>query len=525
MALAKKGARLIIDLIKRYPSTIALFGFVSGVASFFLVEREQEKFAQMLSLLMLASWIWLTLENLLHKGVSHWFGIKLPEPILKFATQLVHQESLFFVIPFFFITTTWNSGQLIFTSLLITAACISIVDPLYYGWLATKRWLYFIFHGVTLFAVLLTALPIIFYIPTPQSYLWSLGIAVLLSFLNVVRELPFNWWRRIIAALLLIAVAGGVGVMARPWVPPATLWLTKVAVTDEIDNKNRAPQNQLKIISVDQLRNGLYAYTAIHAPRGLNERIYHEWRLNGNVIDKIALDINGGREADYRAWSHKLNFPPYPAGRWQIRVMTEAHQVIGVLRFQVVKSSAAVTEEIAPLQQDNNVDVEDADEITPAKSIRTPIKEFIKEEAKALLIEEGQSSSDESVEDEPGKTTASEKDSPEAENENAESTGADSVEVEGTNVERTNVEGTEVEGTEVEGAEIEGAEIESIEVKNSEIEKVETENTQSNNSDLDNIKSDTAEPDNAKADSTEADSTEADSPEAEVPKEKVPATQ
>src|SRR5690554_4792242 len=72
------------------------------------------------------------------------------------------------------------------------------------------------------------------FIPTPQSYLWSLGIAVLLSFLNVVRELPFNWWRRIIAALLLIAVAGGVGVMARPWVPPATLWLTKVAVTDEI---------------------------------------------------------------------------------------------------------------------------------------------------------------------------------------------------------------------------------------------------------------------------------------------------
>lgn len=495
MTLAKKGARLIIDLIKRYPSTIALFGFVSGVASFFLVEREQEKFAQMLSLLMLASWIWLTLENLLHKGVSHWFGIKLPEPILKFATQLVHQESLFFVIPFFFITTTWNSGQLIFTSLLIIAACISIVDPLYYGWLATKRWLYFIFHGITLFAVLLTALPIIFYIPTPQSYLWSLGIAVLLSFLNVVRELPFNWWRRIIAALLLIAVAGGVGVMARPWVPPATLWLTKVAVTDEIDNKNRAPQNQLKRISVDQLRNGLYAYTAIHAPRGLNERIYHEWRLNGNLIDRIALNINGGREAGYRAWSHKLNFPPYPAGRWQIRVMTEAHQVIGVLRFQVVKSSVAVTEEIAPQQQNNKV--EDADEVTPEKSIRTPITEFIKEEAKALLIEEEQSSKGESVEEESSKITAPEQDRPETENENVESVEADGVEV----------EGSEVEGTEIEGIEVDGAEIESIEVKNSEIE-----NTESNNPEPDNIESDTTEPDNTKAENTEAETSEEKTP-------------
>lgn len=399
MALAKKGTLLIIDLIKRYPWAIALFGFVSGVASFFLVEREQEKFAQILSLLMLASWIWLTLENLLHKGVSHWFGITLPEPILKFATQLVHQESLFFVIPFFFITTTWNSGQLIFTSLLILAACISIVDPLYYGWLAAKRWLYFIFHGITLFAVLLTALPIIFYIPTPQSYLWSLGIAVLLSFLNIVRELPFNWWRRIIAALLLIAVAGGVGVMARPWIPPATLWLTKVAITDEIDNKNRAPQNQLKRITVEELRKGLYAYTAIHAPRGLNERIYHEWRLNGNLVDRIALNINGGREAGYRAWSHKLNFPPYPAGRWQIRVMTEAHQVIGVLRFQVVKSSIPVTENISP-QPDDSADMESTDELTPEESIRIPITEFIKEEAEALLIEEEHSSSAQSSESE-----------------------------------------------------------------------------------------------------------------------------
>jgi len=503
MTLAKKGARLIIDLIKRYPSTIALFGFVSGVASFFLVEREQEKFAQMLSLLMLASWIWLTLENLLHKGVSHWFGIKLPEPILKFATQLVHQESLFFVIPFFFITTTWNSGQLIFTSLLIIAACISIVDPLYYGWLATKRWLYFIFHGITLFAVLLTALPIIFYIPTPQSYLWSLGIAVLLSFLNVVRELPFNWWRRIIAALLLIAVAGGVGVMARPWVPPATLWLTKVAVTDEIDNKNRAPQNQLKRISVDQLRNGLYAYTAIHAPRGLNERIYHEWRLNGNLIDRIALNINGGREAGYRAWSHKLNFPPYPAGRWQIRVMTEAHQVIGVLRFQVVKSSVAVTEEIAPQQQNNKV--EDADEVTPEKSIRTPITEFIKEEAKALLIEEEQSSSAQSeTEQEPAteqqetiKTDTPKEEPPEEELIDNKVPEPESSGAESTDVETKEIESTEVESTEVESTDIEGTESNSIEPDDPEPDSTAPE---------------TAEPESTKLESTELESTKEKTP-------------
>lgn len=39
------------------------------------------------------------------------------------------------------------------------------------------------------------------------------------------------------------------------------------------------------------LGSGLYAYTAIHAPRGLNERIYHVWYCDNNEVDRIALDI------------------------------------------------------------------------------------------------------------------------------------------------------------------------------------------------------------------------------------------
>ncbi|HTF86118.1 MAG TPA: DUF5924 family protein [Cellvibrio sp.] len=357
----------IIALVTRFPWAVALFGFVSGVASFLLVEREQEKFAQLVSGLMLLSWGWLALENLLQRSVSSWFGFKLPPPLLSFATQLVHQESLFFVVPFFFITTVWNGGQMVFTSLLIIAAFISIVDPIYYRWLAAKRWLYFIFHGVTLFAVLLTALPIIFQLPTPKSYLLSLGIAILLSLPGIVRALPFNWWKRSLLTIAGIVVVAVIGVSVRAWIPPATLRLTEVAVTDRIDDRNRSPENSLKVITVDQLRSGLYAYTAIRAPRGLNERIYHVWRRNGRTVDKIALDISGGREAGYRAWTHKLNFPPYPSGRWQIHVVTEANQVIGILRFRVVESPDDVgdMEEESPLESPLESPVEKIREVLP----------------------------------------------------------------------------------------------------------------------------------------------------------------
>ena len=336
-----------------------LLGFVSGAASFFLVEREKDTFAQSVAILMLASWVWLALEKVLRRGVLHWFGTPLPSPVLSFFTQMVHQESLFFVIPFFVITTAWNTGQIVFTSLLALFALVSVLDPIYFRWLAPRRWLYFIFHGMTSFAVLLTVLPIIFHLPTPQTYLLALGAAIALSLPAVVRPLPLRLWARVLAALALALLVAGVGIYARPWIPPATLRLTKVAVTDKIDNHNKAPERELKAVTQEQLRNGLYAYTAIRAPRGLRERIYHEWRLNGSTIDRIALDINGGREAGYRAWTHKLNFPPYPAGQWEIHVLTEANQVIGILRFAVVKSAereqeSAPIEAVAPARVDES---------------------------------------------------------------------------------------------------------------------------------------------------------------------------
>ena len=110
--------------------------------------------------------------------------------------------------------------------------------------------------------------------------------------------------------------------------------MTEVAVTTQLHD--RTPGESLKRIDVNELRaRGLYAYTAINAPRGLNERIYHVWKLNGQEVDRIALDIKGGRKEGYRAWTHKQNFPPNPVGRWQVRVLTEDGQMIGVLRFRV----------------------------------------------------------------------------------------------------------------------------------------------------------------------------------------------
>ncbi len=337
------AAPKVIALSDRFPWAIPVFGFVSGLGSFFLVERKQE-LAQVIAIMILASWCWLLMEKSVHRWIKNWFGFQLPQPLFHYAAQLVHQESLFFVIPFFFVTTAWNSGQAVYSGLLAVAALVSLIDPIYFRWLAPKRILYFSFHGLTLFAALLTALPILFHLPTSESYHWSLGIALLIAVSGVISESGFSWWQRILSVVVLASALGFVGLMVRPWVPPATLWLTKVAITQSVDG-NREPKNDLKALSETELHQGLYAYTAIHAPRGLNERIYHVWQLNGKEVDRVALEINGGREGGYRAWSRKVNFPENAKGRWQIRVVTEANQLIGILRFRVGEKTVAAAQD------------------------------------------------------------------------------------------------------------------------------------------------------------------------------------
>ncbi|HWD34378.1 DUF5924 family protein [Pseudomonas caricapapayae] len=328
----------LIELIKRYPGVIALGGFISGIASFILVDR-QEGLASWIAIVMLISWIWLMLENTFTKVFAKVFKREIPQPLLRYATQMIHQESLFFVLPFFFVTTTWNSGQLVFTGLLAAAGLISIIDPLYYKWLAPRRWLFLALHTLTLFAALLTALPIILHLTTSQSFKLALVIAMLLSFPSLASSFPIQHWRRGVMLVVLTLAVGASGWLLRSWVPPATLWMTEVAVSTQLEN--RTPGKSLSEVKASEIRAGLYAFTAINAPRGLNERIYHVWQFNGKEVDRIALDIHGGRKEGYRAWTHKQNFPGNPVGRWQVRVLTEDGQVIGVLRFKVIDDGQA----------------------------------------------------------------------------------------------------------------------------------------------------------------------------------------
>lgn len=310
--------------------------FAIGVASFFLVERQQWLGAT-LALSMLATWVLLLSESLIARWLTRRGYPPLPRGVATFLAQMIHQETLFFTLPFLLATTVWTSGQALFTLLILAMAVLSLLDPLYYHLAARHRWLYFAFHAQCVFLVVLVALPTLLHLTTDQSLLIALAammVASLPSLMRLLRPLSAGRWLAMLALLPVLATAAWMG---RIWVPPASLWLSGVALSPSFDEQHRTPQGGLRLTPEALVDHGLYAYTAIHAPRGLREEIVHEWRHEGQLVDRIPLEIQGGRDAGYRAWTHKRHFPEKMAGDWRVDVMTAGGQRIGVLRFTVDK--------------------------------------------------------------------------------------------------------------------------------------------------------------------------------------------
>jgi len=330
-----------IARIRKYLWLWPPVAFVLGLLGFFLVNRQQWLGA-VLAVGLLLTWVLLIAESVTSKWLSR-RGRRsgLPRVVTTFVAQMVHQETLFFCLPFFLATTIWNSGQALFTGLLIVCALLAILDPLYFGLSNRHRWLYFLLHALCVFVVMLVTLPIMLSLTTGESLVLSILAMTFFSLPSLIGLLKPTGALRWLAMFGLLIVLGGVAWAGRAWIPPATLWLSGSALSPGFDSATREPRGQMTLTSRNLQSRGLYVYTAIRAPRGLREKIYHVWRHDGQVVERIALIIHGGRDQGYRAWTHKQNFSGEVSGRWQVDVMTATGQRIGSLRFTVADDGNA----------------------------------------------------------------------------------------------------------------------------------------------------------------------------------------
>jgi len=327
--------------LERHRLLLAMASFAMGAASFLLVQRG-ERLAQWIALLLVLNWLLIISEATLGRWLSRFRWARFSPMVLRYGMQAVHQQTFFFCMPFLLSTTTWSSGQALFTGTAIAAALVSMWDPLYYGVVAPRPALHLAFHGFAMYLAMLTVPPLLWQLDTTQSLALASVTIGLLSVPSLAGLIgPRKPWRW---AMLLGAAAalGLLSWLARPWVPPATLWLGQAVISADVDAEQREPGTSLATVSDQVLRrDGLCAFTAIHAPRGLSEQVFHRWLFRGQEMLRLPLQIAGGREQGYRAWSCKHSFPADAAGRWTVQVVTDGGQLIGVVRFRVQAAGGA----------------------------------------------------------------------------------------------------------------------------------------------------------------------------------------
>lgn len=246
------------------------------------------------------------------------------------STLLVTQSAIhlqvYFALPFYFKAYAGTVAHTIFLVLVSIAAVASLWDPLTERLLTRTRW------GVVLpafanFAVLAAVLPGLGIGNGVSLWLAAGAAGLALPVLVVAEGLRGRSLARALAVAISIALVIPVALAlgAARVVPAAPLQLMSAEIgTKQVGRDVADPTDHFRS------RPGrMMCATTIFAPLGLRDRLFHVWRKDGVVMDRIELEILGGREDGFRTWSIKRNFGDDPQGEWSCAVETESGQFLG----------------------------------------------------------------------------------------------------------------------------------------------------------------------------------------------------
>lgn len=241
-------------------------------------------------------------------------------------TQSAIHLQVYFALPFYYKAWAGTVGHTVFLVLVTLAALASLWDPLTERLLTRTRW------GVALpafanFVVLAAVLPGLGLGNGVSLWLAAGAAGLALPMLVIADGLHGRSLAGALAVAISIAlvIPVGLAVGAARVVPAAPLQLISVEIgTRQVGRDVADPTDHFRS------RPGrMMCATSIFAPLGLRDRLFHVWRKDGVVMDRIELEIRGGREDGFRTWSIKHNFGDHPEGEWSCAVETESGQFLG----------------------------------------------------------------------------------------------------------------------------------------------------------------------------------------------------
>lgn len=258
--------------------------------------------------------------------------------VMTYALKNLYQGMLFFLLPFYWNSSTFDALNCWFVLVLAICAVVSTLDLVFDRVLMRRRWLASIFHGITLFGCLNLVTPALF--PDTRT-LWSLLAATAFAVVSfwtlhvTARQLK----KKIYIPVFALSLAAGVGLayVGRAAIPPVPMYVASAAVGPKQLADGRLAMS-VKTLHPSVIQE-LIAVTDVVVPGGKGDRLRHVWRHNGREIHRSSEDtsrIEGPKgRVRLRSMLSDRDLSGDLVGNWSVDVETEDGQLVGRAEFDV----------------------------------------------------------------------------------------------------------------------------------------------------------------------------------------------
>jgi hypothetical protein len=270
-------------------------------------------------------------------------GAKVRFFVVTYALKNLYQGMLFFLIPFYWQSTSLDSDNRWFIILLALCALASTFDVVFDHLIMKWRSLASILYAITLFGCLNLVIPALS--PSTRTLYTLLAAAgtsaaALWSF-HVSRRAFRDLLSGLGAVLVLLALVAGFTAGAyelRHAIPPVPMYVQKAAVGPRTldDGRLAMEVTTLHASLVDEM----IAVTDVVVPGGEGDRLTHVWTQDGWLIgDGVVTERMPGPKNTIRLRSRLRpeEIPRVRTGSWTVDVRTEDGQLVGRARFQVIE--------------------------------------------------------------------------------------------------------------------------------------------------------------------------------------------
>jgi hypothetical protein len=250
----------------------------------------------------------------------------------------MYQETLFFLIPFYFYSTTfpsWNSGYVVVLGALAVLSCFDFVFD---RMLRENRVFALGFFAFVSYSALQFFLPLLLRVRVANgAYLAAVvSFVAAVALADIRRELREPKKAAALAVALVLLL--GVVKISRPLVPPAPLRLTKVQLSSRVDRRTlRATRDFGDEIRLRALgRDRLYATATVFSPSRLPATVTMRFLKDGKVLRTsrtVEVNVHAG---GFRVWD-SVRVGSSRGGKYRVEVWTADGQLVGRRSVRLVE--------------------------------------------------------------------------------------------------------------------------------------------------------------------------------------------